>query len=72
MVEKLRHVQGDNVVAIVGAGHVPGMIKNWEAPVDIEALDQAPSRGITRAVYTKFLWYFLHKTRVGEFLGFDQ
>ena len=45
MVEKLRHVEGKNLIAIVGAGHVPGMMKNWETPVDIEDLDKAPPSG---------------------------
>ena len=45
MVEKLRDVEGKNLIAVVGAGHVPGMMKNWETPVDINELEKAPPRG---------------------------
>lgn len=44
MVEKIRHVDGNNIIAVVGAGHVPGMIKNWETPVNINNLDEAPPK----------------------------
>ncbi|MEN9361769.1 MAG: hypothetical protein RL095_3304 [Verrucomicrobiota bacterium] len=42
MVEKLRHVQGKKILAVVGAGHVPGMIANWQSQVDLEELDRQP------------------------------
>ncbi len=42
MVEKLRHVQGKKILAVVGAGHVPGMITNWQTKVDLEELDRQP------------------------------
>ena len=45
MVEKLRHVEGKNLIAVVGAGHVPGMIKNWETSVNLEELDETPKSG---------------------------
>ena len=40
MVEKIRQAPGKEVVAVVGAGHVPGMIANWESKVDIDELDE--------------------------------
>ncbi len=41
----IRTAPGKTIVAVVGAGHVPGIHKNWEKPVDLEALDQIPPKG---------------------------
>lgn len=51
MVEKIRHAEGKNIVAIVGAGHVPGMLKNWDAEIDIVELDESPKAGISGKVF---------------------
>ncbi|MBW2059029.1 MAG: TraB/GumN family protein [Deltaproteobacteria bacterium] len=48
---RIRTAPGKRIVAVVGAGHVPGVQKYWERPVDIEALNQIPHRGV--------LWVFL-------------
>ncbi|PIQ26283.1 TraB family protein [bacterium (Candidatus Blackallbacteria) CG17_big_fil_post_rev_8_21_14_2_50_48_46] len=46
MVEKIRQAPGQKLVAVVGAGHVPGMIRNWENPaIDLDELDQIPPAG---------------------------
>ena len=67
MVEKLRHVEGNNLIAVVGAGHVPGMIKNWETPVDLPELDKqaSPSKlmpllkwGIPLLIMASIAWGF--------------
>ena len=50
MVEKLRRSQGTNVVAIVGAGHVPGMLKNWETDVDLDDLSETPPPGSLKII----------------------
>ncbi len=43
MVEKIRQSPGKKLVAVVGAGHVPGMMKHWkDAPIDLEELDRLP------------------------------
>ena len=47
MVEKIRHIEGDNIVAIVGAGHVPGMLKNWDTKIDIEELEESPKPAVS-------------------------
>ena len=44
MVQKIRESKGDKLVAVVGAGHVPGMKKNWEAEISIEDLDIIPPK----------------------------
>jgi len=53
MVEMLRRSQGTNIVAIVGAGHAPGMMRNWETDIDLEDLKQAPP---SKNLGTIFKW----------------
>lgn len=36
------HAEGKKIVAVVGAGHVPGIIKNMDRHIDVEELDQIP------------------------------
>ncbi len=42
---KIRTAPGKKIVAVVGAGHVPGIKKYWEKPVDIAALEVIPPKG---------------------------
>ena len=42
---KIRTAPGEKIVAVVGAGHVPGIQQYWEKPVDIESLEQMPPKG---------------------------
>jgi len=42
---KIRTAPGKRIVAVVGAGHVPGIQKNWAEPVDIAALEVLPPKG---------------------------
>jgi pheromone shutdown-related protein TraB len=42
---KIRTAPGKKIVAVVGAGHVPGIQQYWEKPVDIESLEQMPPKG---------------------------
>lgn len=42
---KIRTAPGDKIVAIVGAGHVPGIRKHWDADMDIKALEEIPPKG---------------------------
>ena len=41
---KIRQAPGRKAVAVVGAGHVPGICANWEAEVDLAALEVLPAR----------------------------
>ena len=41
---KIRTAPGKKIVAIVGAGHIPGIKKNWNADVDIQALEKLPPK----------------------------
>jgi len=42
---KIRTAPGKRIVAVVGAGHVPGIQKHWTEPIDIAALEVLPPRG---------------------------
>jgi pheromone shutdown-related protein TraB len=42
---KIRTAPGNKIVAVVGAGHVPGIKKYWNADVDIKILDHLPPKG---------------------------
>lgn len=45
LAQKIRTAPGEKIVAVVGAGHVPGIQKYWEAPVDLAALEVVPPPG---------------------------
>ncbi len=50
LAEKIRQSPGRKIVAVVGAGHVPGIINHWGATVDLPALEQLPPPGRWAAV----------------------
>ena len=41
---KIRTAPGKKIVAVVGAGHVPGIEKYWREPVDLNALEEIPPK----------------------------
>lgn len=44
MVEKIRQAPGKKLLAVVGAGHVPGMMKHWnDTTIDMNELDRLPN-----------------------------
>lgn len=45
LTEKIRTAPGQTIVAVVGAGHVPGIEKNWDRSIDMAALEQMPPKG---------------------------
>jgi pheromone shutdown-related protein TraB len=45
LAHKISHSEGNKIVAVVGAGHVPGIMTHWNQPVDIESLETLPSPG---------------------------
>jgi pheromone shutdown-related protein TraB len=45
LLEKIRSAPGKKIVAVVGAGHVPGIEKHWQEKVDMAALEEIPPRG---------------------------
>ncbi len=42
---RIRTAPGKRIVAVVGAGHVPGIQRNWTETVDIAALEVLPPKG---------------------------
>ena len=45
LAQKIRSAPGNKIVAVVGAGHIPGIQKYWERDIDTRALEQLPPRG---------------------------
>jgi len=42
LAHQISHAGGHKVVAVVGAGHVPGILKNIDSEIDIEAINRIP------------------------------
>lgn len=45
LAHKIRTAPGRKIVAVVGAGHIPGIQSYWEKEVDTVVLDQIPPKG---------------------------
>jgi len=45
LAEKIRTAPGEKIIAVVGAGHVPGIKKYWETDIDLAALETLPPKG---------------------------
>ncbi|MCP4621944.1 MAG: TraB/GumN family protein [bacterium] len=50
LAEKIKNAPGGRIVAVVGAGHVPGIQKYWETDIDIQALEQLPPKKKTTGI----------------------
>ena len=44
LAEKIRTAPGESIVAVVGAGHVPGIKRYWGQPIEIQALESLPPK----------------------------
>lgn len=42
---KIRNAPGEKIVAVIGAGHVPGILKYWSEPLEIDRLETLPPKG---------------------------
>lgn len=70
LISKIREAEGDTIVAVVGAAHVPGMKENIDVPVDRDALEQLPKKKwwvgmlkwvIPIMILSAFVWgYYRH------------
>ncbi|MBW2491571.1 MAG: TraB/GumN family protein [Deltaproteobacteria bacterium] len=69
LTHKIRTAPGKKIVAVVGAGHVPGIKKYWNTEVDVERLNQVPPKGklsdilkwiIPLGIIILFVWGFYH------------
>ncbi len=45
LAHKIRTAPGNRIVAVVGAGHVPGIKRHWNADTDMHALEKIPPKG---------------------------
>ena len=55
LTHKIKSAPGKRIIAVVGAGHVPGIKANWENEIDVHPLEQLPpKKGLGR-----FLKWFL-------------
>jgi len=45
LAERIRNAPGQRIVAVVGAGHVPGILRYWDREIDIRALEVVPPPG---------------------------
>jgi pheromone shutdown-related protein TraB len=45
LTEKIRTAPGQSIVAVVGAGHVPGIKQYWDQPIDLQSLETLPPKG---------------------------
>ena len=45
LTHKIRAAPGKKIVAVVGAGHVPGIQKCWNDQIDLNALEELPPKG---------------------------
>ena len=50
LAQKIRSAPGDTLVAVVGAGHVPGIVEHIQQEEDLAPLEQLPAKGRTGAV----------------------
>jgi len=50
LAHKIQTAPGNKIVAVVGAGHVPGIKRYWNADIDIKVLEQLPAKGKTSAI----------------------
>ena len=45
LAQKIKMSPGNKIVAVVGAGHLPGILKYWEKEIDTQALEVIPPKG---------------------------
>jgi pheromone shutdown-related protein TraB len=61
----ISHAPGARIVAVVGAGHVPGILAHLDDQIDIELLNRVPERGI----WGRFAGWFFSLAIVGLFIA---
>ncbi len=69
LAEKIRTAPGKKIVAVVGAGHVPGIKKYWNSDISIEELESIPPKtkmaglfkwGLPLLIMALFIYGFFH------------
>ncbi len=64
LVHKIKTAPGEKIVAVVGAGHVPGIKKHWNDEIDMASLETIPSGG----KFAGKLKYILPAVIIGLFI----
>ncbi|MCE5282099.1 MAG: TraB/GumN family protein [Deltaproteobacteria bacterium] len=64
LADSIGHAPGERIVAVVGAGHVPGILAHLGEDIDIEALNHIPEKGI----WGRFAGWFFSLAIVGLFI----
>jgi pheromone shutdown-related protein TraB len=65
LAHSIAHAPGNRIVAVVGAGHVPGIRQHLGEEIDIEALNRIPEKG----PWGKFAGWFFSLAIVGLFVA---
>ncbi len=65
MAHTIGHAPGARIVAVVGAGHVPGILKHMGEEIDLEALNRIPEKGL----WGRFAGWFFSLAIVGLFIA---
>jgi pheromone shutdown-related protein TraB len=61
----ISHAPGHKIVAVVGAGHVPGVINNLGREIDVEAINQIPPPGL----WSKLAGWVFSAAVIGLFIA---
>ena len=59
LAHKIKTAPGKRIVAVVGAGHVPGIKKYWEVNTDINALEKIPPSSMFMRIFKWILPLFI-------------
>jgi len=51
LAEKIRTSEGKRIIAVLGAGHVAGVVKQLEKPIDIKSLDETPPPKLSTKIF---------------------
>ncbi len=65
LAHRISHAPGVRIVAVVGAGHVPGILEHLDEEIDLELLDRIPEKG----VWGRFAGWFFSLAIVGLFVA---
>ncbi len=65
LAHSIGHAPGKRIVAVVGAGHVPGILEHLDDQIDIELLNRIPEKGL----WGKFAGWFFSLAIVGLFVA---
>ncbi len=49
--QKIKKAPGKKIIAVVGAGHVPGIKKYWDKEIDLNALNDLPPKGVSSKIF---------------------